>query len=262
MSLFAVPEHPGLYQCLMDREPVPVASLMVVRRLGYAQAPPAFVLDTLDQVWADLRRVCRPMAGFRLLEGTGGPDGFRCDGRLFASGPEIACALTPARRLAVFVGTVGPGFQALRQAYLDWEDPLRACVLEAVGAEWAERVGDWIEREVRLLARAQGVGTSDRFSPGAHGWPAADQRRLLRLLPRDFCGVAPSDAARPSPVPSVSGVIGLGRGFRCGGRRRDRGGSGRSARPAPARRPDQAPESWPFERTAAPRAARTGTRLG
>jgi hypothetical protein len=262
MSLFAVPEHPGLYQCLMDLEPVPIARSRVARGLGYAQEPPVFVLDSIDRVWTDLRQVCRPMAGFRLLDGGGGPDGFRCDGRLFASGPEIAGALTPAQRLAVFVGTLGPGFEALRQAYLDWEDPLRTRVLEAVGSEWAERLADWIEREVRLLARAQGVGTSDRFSPGTHGWPAADQRRLLRLLPRDFCGVALTEPARLSPVLSVSGVIGLGRGFQRGERRGDPGRPRQSARPEPARRPDQSAESWPLQRATASRAARTGIRLG
>lgn len=212
MSL--VPEAPGLFRCRIEPEPVPLPGSRIQRLLGYRSAVPEHVAEALAVVCADLERVCQPMAGFRVLPGTVTPDGCQCGGQSFATGPEIALRLQGSERLALFVGTLGGGYEQLRQAYTREDEPLLLYVLDAAGSEWAEQVANRVEREVRSLARAQGLSSSNRYSPGYCGWRVDEQHQLFGLLPPAFCGIALNGSAMMTPMKSVSGVIGLGRGLR------------------------------------------------
>lgn len=209
MSL--VPEAPGRFRCRFDQEPVPVPRSRVARLLGYRHAVPEHVAEALAIVCADLERACQPMAGFQVLPGTVTPDGCQCGGQAFATGPEIAQRLDGSERLALFVGTVGGGYEQLRQAYTRHDEPLLLYVLDVAGSEWAEQVANRVEREVRSQARAQGLSCSNRYSPGYCGWRVDEQHRLFGLLPPAFCGITLNGSAMMTPMKSVSGVIGMGR---------------------------------------------------
>ena len=213
MSVFAVPGSPGLFQCRIEQEPVPLPRARIARVLGYGAAVPEYVEDALDTVCADLERACQPMGGFRVFPGSAGADGFRCDGQAFATGPEIARQLDRSERLALFVATVGRGFEQLRQDYASQDEPLLGYVLDAAGSEWADQVADRVEREVRSLAKAEGLSISNRYSPGYCGWKVSEQHGLFALLPGDFCSISLNPSAMMTPMKSVSGVIGLGRGI-------------------------------------------------
>ncbi len=214
MSVCALPDSPGLFQCRIDQEPVPIPRSRIARVLGYGAEVPEYVEDAVATVCADLERVCRPMGGFRVFPGSTAPDGFECGGTAFATGPEIARQLEASQRLALFVGTVGGGYEQLRRDYASQDETLLAYVLDAAGSEWAEGVADRVEREVQSLAKADGMAISNRYSPGYCGWRVNEQHGLFALLPRDFCGIALNGSAMMTPMKSVSGVIGLGRGLK------------------------------------------------
>jgi len=211
MTADPVPGLPGLFRCRLDPGAVPLSEARIVRALGYAGSAPDYVAEAVDTVCAELRRQSRPAGGFRLFPAECGPEGFRCAGQDFRTGPEIAGRLGKAERLALFVATVGEGYEELRRAFLEQDDPMLAFVMDAAGSEWAERTADLVERTVRRLAEAEGMAISNRYSPGYCGWAVAEQHRLFALLPKDFCGISLNGSAMMRPMKSVSGVIGLGR---------------------------------------------------
>lgn len=210
MSAEAVTGLSELFRCCLERHPVALSKSRIARVLGYRDQVPDYVSDAIDTVCADLRRLSQPLGGFRLLDVSCTPDGFRCGGQHFATGPEIAAPLERAERLALFTGTVGAGYEQLHRDYAEQDDPLLIYTLDAAGSELAERVAGRIEQDVGVLARACGMSISNRYSPGYCGWKVAEQHRLFALLPEDFCGITLSSSAMMKPIKSVSGVIGLG----------------------------------------------------
>jgi len=237
-----------LFVCRFAHQPIPLSKPRIGRVLGYRGRVPEYVSEAIDTVSADLRALSQPMGGFRWLDVTCAPDGFRCDGQFFATGPEIAEQLALAERIALFTGTVGEGYEQLHRRYTEQDEPLLIYTLDAVGSELAERVADRIEKIIGAQARAAGMRISNRYSPGYCGWRVAEQHQLFSLLPPDFCGISLSSSAMMRPIKSVSGVIGLGRAIRhnayacdlcqmrenCRGRSRAKSSSGAVSHASPA----------------------------
>lgn len=211
MSLEAVFSQSNLFLCRMDIHPVPLSRSRIARVLGYRNEVPEYLVEAIETVCSDLARLSRPMGGFRVLDADCKADGVVCGGADFATGPEIAEQLQQAQRLAVFTGTVGDGYEQLRQDYTSQDEPLLIYALDAAGSEMAERVADRVQRHVRASARSSGLTISNRYSPGYCGWNVAEQHRLFSLFPKDFCGITLTATAMMHPIKSVSGIIGLGR---------------------------------------------------
>jgi len=51
---------------------------------------------------------------------------------------------------------------------------------------------------------------SNRYSPGYCNWNVAEQHKLFKLLPKDFCGVSLTESVLMQPIKSISGFIGVG----------------------------------------------------
>ncbi len=202
----------GLSEVFVCRfeHPLALSRRRIARVLGYRNEVPEYVAEAIDAVCADLRHTSRPVGGFRLLDVSCMAAGLSCEGQFFATGPEISAPLMQAERVAVFVGTVGEGYEQLHRRYTDEDEPLLIYTLDAVGSELAERVADRIEKIVGAQAKADGFSISNRYSPGYCGWKVAEQHALFSLLPKDFCGITLSPSAMMRPIKSVSGVIGLG----------------------------------------------------
>lgn len=202
-----------LFLCRFEHRPLPLSKARIARVLGYRDNVPEYVTEAIDTVCADLRRLSQPIGGFRLLDVSCSPDGFSCEGKYFATGPEIAEQLERAERVAPFMGTVGEGYEQLHRLYTDQDEPLLIYTLDAAGSELAERIAGRIERIIGAQAKANGLTISNRYSPGYCGWKVAEQHDLFSLLPKDFCGITLSSSAMMRPIKSVSGVIGLGQGI-------------------------------------------------
>ncbi|MBP8214324.1 MAG: hypothetical protein KAX66_02580 [Propionivibrio sp.] len=208
-----LPGVPELFVCRFEH-PLALSKRRIARVLGYRDGVPEYVAEAIDSVCADLRHVSQPMGGFRLLDVSCTATGFNCDGLFFATGPEIAAPLVRAERVALFVGTVGAGYEQLHRRYTDEDEPLLIYTLDAVGSELAERIADRVEKIIGAQAKAMGLSISNRYSPGYCGWKVAEQHALFSLLPDDFCEITLSASAMMRPIKSVSGVIGLGVGMK------------------------------------------------
>jgi hypothetical protein len=135
-------------------------------------------------------------------------------------GQLIRAELRGSEALAVFVATIGPRLEENARALLAGGKLLEGWVLDAVGSLAAEAVADVAQREVQVLAAAQGWKATNRFSPGYCTWETAGQHALFSLLPAQPAGVTLNDSALMTPLKSVSGVVGIGpaveyRAYRC-----------------------------------------------
>jgi hypothetical protein len=220
MGIEAAPGVPELYTCRMDNRPVHLSRSRIARGLGYPAEMPEYLVEAIETACSDLHRLSRqddhigPKGGFRLLDATCGENVCTCGGESFATGPEIAAQLQPARRLAVFTVTVGDSYEQLHGDYTRQDEPLLVYALDAAGSEMAERLADRVQQEIRAVAQANGVAISNRYSPGYCGWNVAEQHRLFALLPENFCGIKLTPSAMMQPIKSVSGIIGLGHGIK------------------------------------------------
>ena len=164
----AVPEASEVFLCRFDHSP-PLSKRRIARVLGYRNEIPEYVAEAIDTMCADLRHVSHPMGGFRLLDVMCSAGGFDCAGKHFATGPEIAGQLVGAERVALFVGTVGAGYEQLHRRYTEEDEPLLIYALDAVGSELAERIAGRIEKLIGAQSKADGLAISNRYSPGYCG---------------------------------------------------------------------------------------------
>lgn len=93
-------------------------------------------------------------------------------------------------------------------------------VLDVIGSVIVEKAMDEIQKKLEDDMKLNGLGISDRFSPGYCDWNVSDQHKLFRLLPENFCGIRLSESSLMNPIKSVSGIIGLGEnlkqlGYQC-----------------------------------------------
>lgn len=107
-----------------------------------------------------------------------------------------------ARRLALFVATIGERTEKEIAAMFRDGDPALACVLDA-------HASSAMDRAVEALA-ARFVDDGERvlpYSPGYCGWHITGQRALFAALGAGEIGVALAPSCLMSPIKSVSGVL-------------------------------------------------------
>jgi cobalamin-dependent methionine synthase I len=85
---------------------------------------------------------------------------------------------------------------------------VQAAVLDAIGSDAAETlahvVQDIIAHEV------EGLGISQRFSPGYCDWRVSQQKMVFRAMGGNTAGVRLTDGCLMIPQKSISGIIGIG----------------------------------------------------
>ncbi len=115
---------------------------------------------------------------------------------------------------ALFLCTAGEeiGIRS-RQAMKD-RDLLRGYVYDVVGSEIVEAAADLMQMELSNMVTAENRKITNRYSPGYCGWSVAEQHKLFKLIPYNYCGIRLTESALMDPVKSVSGIIGIGKDVR------------------------------------------------
>ncbi|MBQ7332749.1 MAG: hypothetical protein IJW38_00170 [Clostridia bacterium] len=133
--------------------------------------------------------------------------GNKCDfGKFCVSSASLAKNLSKARRVFLFVASVGHGIDRLI-AKFSRTSPLSALLFNAIGTERVEALADsfvaWLEKENCAKALS-------RFSAGYGDLPLALQKDVFEILkPERQMGVFLSDRFVMSPSKSVTAFVGL-----------------------------------------------------
>ena len=122
---------------------------------------------------------------------------------------DLAVALRGCERVVLFAATVGHTIDRLIARYGKIA-PSRALLLQAIGAERVEALCNRFCDELAKEARARGLATRPRFSPGYGDLSLELQRELFRILdcPRRI-GLSLNQSLLMSPTKSVTALVGL-----------------------------------------------------
>jgi hypothetical protein len=217
--------QPGTFEVAIDPQRISVTSSGIGRILGYVQKPtPEHFEDMICDVLKRLPELCEIRAGYRIVdvaEPNGRNNGLSVGGEFFSLEKIVASQLRNAEKVAIFACTIGPGMESWRRNLEKDGEEVMAHFVDTVASAAVENATDLLHDYLEGKMREQGLGVTNRYSPGYCGWSVAQQQLLFSLLPEGFCGVTLTESSLMTPMKSVSGIIGIGatvkrQGYLCG----------------------------------------------
>ena len=112
--------------------------------------------------------------------------------------------------VAIFVCTAGAEIGIRSRKAMQDGDLVRGYVYDVIGSEIVEAAADLMQTELEKEVNAAGMKITNRYSPGYCGWDVAEQHKLFKLIPDNYCGIRLTESALMDPVKSISGIIGIG----------------------------------------------------
>lgn len=170
-----------------------------------------------DSIVATARRLLdealpriRPRAVYRVCDVTGMTDS-RIDlaGWPSFEGP-ISGFLKPARRVAVYVVTIGNATQELGNRRIQEGNVFEGYCFHAIGAAAADMAADAMADLIRDRETTPAEDITPPFSPGYCGMGLDQQRVLFSIVHGAKIGVTLRPTFFMEPAKSISGVIGIG----------------------------------------------------
>ncbi|MGB6872707.1 MAG: vitamin B12 dependent-methionine synthase activation domain-containing protein [Dehalococcoidia bacterium] len=122
----------------------------------------------------------------------------------------IAQLLEHCHQVAIFLVTIGKYLEETTSQLAKDGLILQATVLDAIGSGAVEKVADLVQDKIKEIAKAQGLVTSRRFSPGYCDWNIGQQRMLFYALTGNTLGIRLTGECLMIPQKSISGIIGIG----------------------------------------------------
>ena len=179
--------------------------------MGYGGRVPAkpFV-DMIDTMIDELAGCCTPAYGYvvhpvKHIEETH----LQIAETMLQTGKIITTSLKEAAYVALFVATIGNGFEQWRKKAKD--DMVRAFFADSLGSVLAEATTVVMLARIEREMNEQGLFVSNSYSPGYCDWKLFEQQKLFSFFPAHFCGVTLTESCLMLPLKSVSGIIGIGK---------------------------------------------------
>jgi len=190
----------------------------VERTMGYKSGESDEVLGELIGAALDeAEQVCHIKAELRIFRGVsfnGEDKTVRIENEVFDLKKIVYSQIRKSEAVAVFLATAGDRLGIMSRQAMKEGDLLKGYVYDIIGSEVADGAAGIMQDELEKTIKAGGEKITNRYSPGYCGWNVAEQHKLFRLMPANFCGISLNDSALMSPEKSVSGFIGIGREVR------------------------------------------------
>jgi hypothetical protein len=122
--------------------------------------------------------------------------------------------LKKADSIAVFLCTAGEEIGNLSRKAMSVGDLFTGYIYDVIGSEAVEAAADLMQAELERVAVSRGNKITNRFSPGYCSWDVAEQQKLFRLMPENFCRIRLNPSSLMVPEKSISGFIGVGENVR------------------------------------------------
>jgi hypothetical protein len=182
----------------------------IYRQLGYPHEaiPVPRIAQRIEQIVSEAQPCLKPQGTYSLYAVTGRTPRTLQLGEATISG-NVGEFLAPARRVAVFVVTVGETISRLAEDAVESGDVFAAWVVDALGSCAAEGAADALMERIRPHLHDQEALTL-RYSPGYCGMDMAQQRMLFQMVRADSVGVRLLPSLLMRPLKSISGLVGLG----------------------------------------------------
>jgi len=150
------------------------------------------IKEAIDNALSGARSLIEPKGIYEIVTGAelDGPAGF-----------------AKLESVAICVCTIGMALEETVKVAIDAGRMLDGIALDAVGSAAAEAVARYLNDRIDEVARAEGLKTSCRASPGYGDWDVSGQRRLFDLLPAERIGVTLTPGSMMVPRKSVSFAV-------------------------------------------------------
>ena len=190
----------------------------VERTMGYKSGESDEVLaELIGAALGEAEQVCHIKAELRIFRGVsfnGEDKTVRIEDEVFDLKKIVYSQIRKSEAVAVFLATAGDRLGIMSRQAMKEGDLLKGYVYDIIGSEVADGAAGIMQDELEKTIKAGGEKITNRYSPGYCGWNVAEQHKLFRLMPANFCGISLNDSALMSPEKSVSGFIGIGREVR------------------------------------------------
>jgi hypothetical protein len=130
--------------------------------------------------------------------------------QIFNIGRIVYGQLKKTESVAVFLCTAGEEICIRSRKLMKEGDLLRGYIYDVVGSEIVAAAACSMQEHLKNEMGRLGKKITNRYSPGYCGWDVAEQHKLFRLVPDNFCGIRLTGSALMDPVKSISGFIGIG----------------------------------------------------
>ncbi len=174
---------------------------------------PDYIKEALNQAPA----LCDIIGGFKIFDSVEISTKnltIGIEGKVFSPTKTVTTQLKTSSKLALFACTAGAKISEHANKISAESDPLMAYVFDVLGSNMVEKATDKVQASLLEEVQKEGLGITDRYSPGYCEWSVGEQQMLFSLLPANFCGIKLSDSSLMHPIKSVSGIIGIGAGLR------------------------------------------------
>jgi len=185
----------------------------VLQRLGYDDGcePPIRTITLISEYIDSAQSLVKPSYSY-VIKNVAWADGAisLVAGSIMFKSQVIAQLLEKCAKVAVLALTIGENIDLKISQLADEGQVLQSSILDAVGSVITENLADAISDELSEIARAYGMATSRRFSPGYCDWDISQQEIVFQALNGNSAGVRLTDEYMMLPRKSVSGIIGIG----------------------------------------------------
>jgi hypothetical protein len=113
--------------------------------------------------------------------------------------------------VAIFTCTAGAEIGIRSRKAMQERDFLRGYIYDVIGSEIVEAAADLMQADLERTMLNTGSKITNRYSPGYCNWDVAEQHKLFKLIPDNYCGIKLTQSALMDPVKSISGIIGIGK---------------------------------------------------
>jgi len=179
--------------------------------------------EIIQEALKDAPQFCEIKGGYKIfdsIEVNLKEDTFRIGNQTFLPSKIVTTHLKNSTYAAIFICTAGSEITNQAKELTNNGDTLLAYIFDVIGSVAVEKATDRIQNSLKNELQKSEHNISDRYSPGYCEWDVAEQQKLFRLMPHNFCGVALSKSSLMNPVKSLSGIIGIGtemeqKGYQC-----------------------------------------------
>jgi hypothetical protein len=133
------------------------------------------------------------------------------DGLVFNVGKIVYGQIKKSDSIAIFLCTAGEEIGIHSRKAMKEGNLLEGYIYDVIGSEIADSAADFMQNDLEIVIASKGKKITNRYSPGYCRWDVAEQHKLFRLMPDNFCGIRLTLSALMDPVKSVSGFIGIGK---------------------------------------------------
>ena len=130
----------------------------------------------------------------------------------FDTGNKVTSYIKGSKGIILFICTLGIEFEDKMKSFNI--DPIEAYFADMIGSLKCETLANILHDKVLDEAKKDGFTTTNRYSPGYCNWNVSEQQKLFSFFRETKTSISLNDSSLMSPVKSISGLIGIGKGIK------------------------------------------------